>query len=199
MTRVLAVTSEIFPLVKTGGLADVTGALPAAPRAAGATTTLVPGYPAVLRALTPSQEVMRFDDLFGGSAVVRGGAAGELDLLALDAPHLYARDGSPYFGPDGQPWADNDMRFAALGAAGAALATEQNFDVLHAHDWQSALAIVYLHVHEGARPATILTIHNLAFQGLFPASLFPQPACRHRCMRSTVSSSGATSTTSRAA
>ena len=175
MTRVLAVTSEIFPLVKTGGLADVTGALPGALAPLDiATTTLVPGYPAVLRALSATQEVMRFDDLFGGPAVVRAGTTGELDVLALDAPHLYTRDGSPYFGPDGNPWSDNDRRFAALGAAGAAVATGQGFDVLHAHDWQAALAVVYLHVHAGARPATLLTIHNLAFQGLFPASLFPQ-------------------------
>ena len=174
MTRVLAVTSEIFPLVKTGGLADVTGALPGALAPLDvATTTLVPGYPAVLRALAATQEVLRLDDLFGGAAVVRGGTAGDLDVLVLDAPHLYGREGSPYFGPDGDPWPDNDLRFAALSAAGAAVATKQPFDVLHAHDWQAALAIVYLHLHEGRRPGTILTIHNLAFQGLFPASLFP--------------------------
>ncbi|HVZ07194.1 glycogen synthase GlgA [Rhodopila sp.] len=195
MTRVLSVTSEIFPLVKTGGLADVTGALPGALAQLGVeTTTLVPGYPAVTAALTTASEAARFDDLFGGPATVLAGTTAGLKLLVLDAPHLFARDGSPYFGPDGRPWPDNDLRFAALSATGAALAVGEGapgptasgkaaiggkvagrgFDIVHAHDWQAALAAVYLHVHDGPRPGTVLTIHNLAFQGLFPASLYPR-------------------------
>ncbi|MDB5400905.1 MAG: glgA, partial [Rhodopila sp.] len=113
MIRVLAVASEIFPLVKTGGLADVTGALPLALGAAGAeTTTMVPGYPAVLDALTAPVAVHHFPDLFGGPATVLQATAASLDLLALDAPHLYARPGNPYLGPDGREWFDNGVRFA---------------------------------------------------------------------------------------
>ncbi len=187
MTRVLAVASEVFPLVKTGGLADVVGALPQALSGAGVqTTTLVPGYPAVLAASSDATRVHHFPDLFGAPADVLLGTASGLDLLAIDAPHLYARPGNPYLGPDGQDWPDNDIRFAALGAAAAALAigtiagpasgaqSTAYFDIVHVHDWQAALTTAYLHFHPGPRPGTVLTIHNLAFQGMFPASLFPR-------------------------
>jgi starch synthase len=177
--RVLTVASEIFPLVKTGGLGDVVGALPLALRAAGAeTTTMVPGYPAVLDALTGAEPVHRFPDLFGGPATVVRGTSGSLDLLAVDAPHLYARAGNPYIGADGAEWADNGMRFAGLGAAAAAvgvgIAPGLVFDIVHAHDWQAAMAVVYLQFHDGPRPGTVLTVHNLAFQGRYRASLFPR-------------------------
>jgi starch synthase len=179
LIRVLAVASEIFPLVKTGGLADVTGALPLALGTAGAeTTTMVPGYPAVLDALTGAVAVHHFPDLFGGRATVLQATAASLDLLALDAPHLYARPGNPYLGPDGREWFDNGVRFAGLGAAaaaiGAGIVPGLAFDIVHAHDWQAAMAMVYLHFHDGPRPGTILTVHNLAFQGRYPGDLFPR-------------------------
>jgi starch synthase len=179
LIRVLAVASEIFPLVKTGGLADVTGALPLALGAAGAeTTTMVPGYPAVLDALTAPVAVHHFPDLFGGPATVLQATAASLDLLALDAPHLYARPGNPYLGPDGREWFDNGVRFAGLGAAaaaiGAGIVSGLGFDIVHAHDWQAAMAMVYLHFHDGPRPGTVLTVHNLAFQGRYPGDLFPR-------------------------
>ncbi|HVY13581.1 MAG TPA: glycogen synthase GlgA [Rhodopila sp.] len=177
MTRVLAVASEIFPLIKTGGLADVTGALPLALGAHDVrTVTLVPGYPAVMRAIADATEVRAFPDLFDGPARVLQVQAANLDLLVLDAPHLYARAGNPYLGPDRAEWPDNGIRFAGLGAAAAAMAVDpaHGFDILHAHDWQAAMAVVYLHVHQGPRPATVLTVHNLAFQGRYPAALFPR-------------------------
>ena len=179
MVRVLAVAPEIFPLLKTGGLGDVTGALPAALNEAGATvTTMVPGYPAMIAAIAGGTVVHEFPDLFGGPAsVVRGTAAG-LDLLVLDAPHLFARAGNPYLAADGKEWSDNLMRFAGLGAAAAAIGAGASpgltFDIVHAHDWQSAMAAVYLNFHAGPRPGTVLTIHNLAFQGRYPAALFPR-------------------------
>src|ERR1700757_42139 len=119
MTRVLAVASEIFPLIKTGGLADVTGALPLALAARGvAATTMIPGYPAVMSALTAATEVHDFPDLFGGAARVLQTRAADLDLLVLDAPHLFARDGNLYLGPNGAEWPDNGLRFAGPGGAG---------------------------------------------------------------------------------
>ncbi len=179
MSRVLAVASEIYPLVKTGGLADVAGALPLALGAAGVeTTTLVPGYPAVLQGLKNAVEVYHFPDMFGGPANVFRGSAASLDLLVLDAPHLFGRQGNPYLGPDGREWHDNGIRFAALGATAAAIGTGLipglTFDIVHAHDWQAAMAPVYLNYHDGPRPGTVLTIHNLAFQGRYPGWLFPR-------------------------
>lgn len=170
--RVLAVASEAVPLVKTGGLADVVGALPAALAAEGiAVTTLLPGYPVVTAALEVGEEIARFDDLPGGAARVLGGRADGRALAVLDAPALFDRPGNPYLGPDGTDWPDNGIRFAALGAAAARLAVQTGFDAVHAHDWQAGLAGAYLR-HAGHATPVLFTIHNLAFQGGFPAALF---------------------------
>ena len=89
--RVLSVASEIYPIIKTGGLADVAGALPVALKAEGIETrTLVPGYPTVLDALGTAAEVHRYPHFFGGDTRLLSGSHGELDLFVLDAPHLFA-------------------------------------------------------------------------------------------------------------
>ncbi|MBV8105352.1 MAG: glycogen synthase GlgA [Hyphomicrobiales bacterium] len=175
--KVLSVASEIFPLVKTGGLADVAGALPGALKREGILVrTLVPAYPAVKAKLAEVSTIGEYSDLFGGPARVLAGAAAGLDLFALDAPHLYDRPGNPYLRPDGLDWTDNARRFAALARVGAdiGLGAIGPFrpEVVHAHDWQAALAPAYLHFASALRPATVITIHNLAFQGHFPLSTF---------------------------
>lgn len=174
--RVLSVAAEVFPLVKTGGLADVVGALPAALAREGvAMRTLIPGYPAVIDALTGVEVAYRFASLHGGPAQLLSAVAAGLELLVLDAPHLYARPGNPYAGPDGRDWPDNAQRFGALGAAAAALGRGcvPAFvpDVVHAHDWQAGLAPAYLHYGGTPRPRTVMTVHNIAFQGQFPVTL----------------------------
>jgi starch synthase len=165
--RVLSITSEAFPLIKTGGLADVAGALPLALKAEGVEMrTLLPGYPAVIAKLEGAQAVHAYPALMGGPARVLAGKAAGLDLYVLDAPHLFDRPGNIYLGPNGRDWPDNALRFAALARAGADLAKgAAEADVVHAHDWQAALAPVYLHYDGGARPGTVLTLHNMAFQG----------------------------------
>ncbi len=101
--QVLSVASEVFPLVKTGGLADVAGALPLALKEHGVTMrTLLPGYPGVVGHLKKKKVVATLDDLFGGKASVVVGQAAGLDLLVLDAPHLFDRQGGPYGDADGQ-------------------------------------------------------------------------------------------------
>lgn len=176
--KILSVASECVPLIKTGGLADVAGALPAALAAEGVkVTTLLPGYPAVMAALGGGRALRRIDDLFGGPARLQRGEAAGLDIIAIDAPHLYARAGNPYLAADGGEWGDNGLRFAALGAIASLLATGGmrglNFDVVHAHDWQAGLAPAYLRF--GAkRVPSVFTVHNLAFQGKFPLDLFPR-------------------------
>lgn len=175
--KVLSVTSEMFPLVKTGGLADVAGALPQALAAEGITArTLLPGYPAVVRALETCASVHEDSAFFGGSARLLAGQAKGHDLLVLDAPHLYDRPGNPYLGPDGTDWPDNGNRFAALGAmaarVGAGLLTDWVPDLVHAHDWQAGLAPAYLRHGPATRVKSVVTIHNIAFQGLFAAEHF---------------------------
>jgi starch synthase len=174
---VLAIASEAFPLIKTGGLADVVGALPGAlARERILVRTLLPGYPKVIEAAHGAREVHAFPWLHGGPARVLEATAGGLDLLVLDAPHLYSRPGNPYTGPDGKPWIDNAVRFAALAEAGAAIGRGAlpGFAprVVHAHDWQAGLSAAYLHYGPSPRPATVTTIHNLAFQGQFPRGAF---------------------------
>ncbi len=169
--RVLSVTSECAPLVKTGGLADVAGALPGALVAHGVgVRTLLPGYPGVLAALGDGVPLLDLPDHFGGAARILGARAAGLDLLVLDAPHLFARPGNPYLGPDGRDWPDNPERFAALSWAAMVVARDGLTDgwrpaVVHGHDWQAALAPYYLRRHTGGVPS-VLSIHNIAFQGL---------------------------------
>jgi len=173
--KVLSVTSELYPLVKTGGLADVTGALPKALASQNAAVrSLVPGYPAVIAALNNARVLHYYADFFGDEARLIGGYAKDLDVIALDAPHLFRRPGNPYLGPDGKDWPDNAHRFAALALAaaevGQGVIADYVPDILHLHDWQAALAAVYVKFRGG--PKTLVTIHNIAFQGQFPASVF---------------------------
>ena len=176
---VLSVASEAFPLAKTGGLGDVAGALPPALAAEGYTVrTLIPGYPSALARLHGAQPVLSRPSLFGGAARVLAGKVGELDVLLLDAPHLFARDGGLYVDTAGQEWPDNAQRFAALSqiAADIAQGAVAGFlpDVVHAHDWQAGLVPAYLRYRDGRRPATVFTVHNLSFQGHFPAALLAE-------------------------
>lgn len=171
MTKVLSVASECVPLVKTGGLADVVGALPQALAGEGIDMrVLMPGYRGVLKALKRPKEVFAEDDLFGGPARLLFGKAAGLELYAIDAPHLFDRDGSLYMDPGGRDWADNPMRFAALGwmaaRIGAGAVKGWQPGILHLHDWQAGLAPVYLRdVMEVTGVGTLLTIHNIAFAG----------------------------------
>lgn len=170
---VLAVASECAPLVKTGGLADVVGALPLAMAAQGwAIRTLIPGYKAVLGALERPRLVLDLPDLLGQPARLLAARVAGLDLLVLDAPGLYRRDGSPYLDASGDDWPDNDLRFGALCKAAAQVAA-QGLDgwmpeLVHLHDWQAGLTPVYMRA-AGAMQPTVLTIHNIAFHGLTSA------------------------------
>lgn len=172
MTRVLSVASECAPLVKTGGLADVVGALPIALGKVGdEVRTLLPGYPAVMKRVKAPKEVVSFEDLFGGPARVLAVGHAGLDLLLLDAPHLYDRAGSIYLGTDGRDWPDNPERFAALSYAAAQIAQAGvdgwRPDIVHGHDWQAGLIPEYMHRLSAGQALVpfVLTIHNIAFHG----------------------------------
>ena len=174
--QVLSVASECVPLVKTGGLADVVGALPAALQGQGwRMRVLLPAYRALRLRAADSPVLWEEADLFGGPGRVLAGQGSDSATLLLDAPHLFDREGGPYGGPAGE-WADNALRFAALGWAGAAIAREGlsdgwRPDILHAHDWQGGLAPAYLRYRGADGVASVMTVHNIAFQGWAPAAL----------------------------
>lgn len=181
--KVLSVASEVAGLVKTGGLADVAGALPAALAAQGIEmTTLVPGYPAVLAKLGAKPKTLhKWDALLGTPARLLTSKLGDHPLLVLDAPALFAREGGPYADGSGRDWDDNWHRFAAFARAAADIAEGGvkglTFDLVHAHDWQAGLVPAYLRLapFKGGRAVpNVLTIHNMAFQGYYPADIFPQ-------------------------
>ena len=190
--KVLYVCAELFPFLKTGGLAEVSAGLPPALQALGCEVRLaLPAFPALAHAALSSRPVARVP----GGKTPWGHApalpAAEVALARLpglaqpvyliESPSLYARAGNPYLGPDGKEWGDNALRFAALGWAGALLGRGLDPDwvpdVIHCHDWHAGLVPAYLRAFAAAgrhTPATVFTIHNLAFQGLFPPTVFPR-------------------------
>ncbi|MBZ9990487.1 glycogen synthase GlgA [Mesorhizobium sp. BH1-1-5] len=175
--QVLSVTPEIFPLIKTGGLADVTGALPIALAGKGvAMRTLVPGYPVVMAAFTKKKPVYQYPLLQGGKASIHAVKIGDLDLFVLDAPHLFDRQGGPYGTASGADWPDNWRRFAALSQVGGDIAggaiSGYRPDLVHAHDWQSAMTLAYMRYGKAVGVPSLITVHNLAFQGQFGAGIF---------------------------
>ncbi|WP_075182541.1 glycogen synthase GlgA [Pantoea sp. 1.19] len=170
--QVLHVCSELFPLLKTGGLADVVGALPAAQIAEGVDArVLIPAYPEIRRGIVETQLVAEVHT-FAGFMQLRYGQFNGVGVYLIDAPHLYDRQGSPYHDESQFAYTDNFLRFALLGWVGCELACGLDPfwhpNVVHAHDWHAGLAPAYLAAR--GRPAkSVFTVHNLAYQGLFQA------------------------------
>ena len=175
--RILFATSEMAPWVKTGGLGDVAAALPAALRAAGHDVrVLLPFYPALRAAFPAAKPLAVLPPATPGlpPSLLLGAEADGLPLILVDCPALFDRPGNPYLDAHGRDWPDNGLRFglfsrvaARLGQPGSPLAWQP--DVVNAHDWQSALAPAFLHYEGGA--ASVVTIHNIAFQGCFAPAL----------------------------
>lgn len=170
--QVLHVCSEIFPLLKTGGLADVVGALPAAQIAEGIDTrVLLPGFPDLKKGI-PDTEVVARLQTFAGNVELLYGQFDGVGIYLIDAPGLYDRPGSPYHDESQFAYTDNYLRFALLGWIGCELACGLDPywrpEVVHAHDWHAGLTCAYLAAR--GRPAkSVFTVHNLAYQGLFAA------------------------------
>jgi len=173
MTKVLFVVSECAPFVKTGGLADVAGALPIALAQIDINVrVLLPGYSSVMKQIKPSETVAKYEDLFGGPATLLSCKVAGLDMLILNAPHLYDRNGGIYGDAVGVDWPDNPKRFAALCKVGAEIAKngidQWKPDVVHGHDWQAGLTPEYM-LAVGTKTPFVFTIHNIAFHGNAPA------------------------------
>jgi starch synthase len=174
--RSLFVSSEIYPLAKTGGLADVSAALPLALSALGVDVRLVmPGYPEALDTAEDVKVAARCT-INGASTRVLGGRLPDsrLTVWLVDCPALFKRAGGLYQNGAGEDWHDNHHRFSLLSQTAAKLATGEmvadwRADVVHANDWHTGLLPLLLKRGAGARPASLFTVHNLAFQGLFPA------------------------------
>lgn len=176
--NILFATSEAYPLAKTGGLGDVSGQLPRSLQAQGARLrTIMPGYRGVLDKLSSHKTiaVLQIADL---SVKIHESMlpGSRVKVWIVDCPELYDRDGGPYQDTAGNDWPDNAQRFAifdkavceiALGRAGI----DWPVDVVHCHDWQTGLIPALLKL-EPKSPATLFTIHNLAYQGLFPHRTF---------------------------
>ena len=189
--NVLFVASEIYPIVKTGGLADVVGALPIALAEAGTDVRVVlPGYPEALAAVESDGERRLLGDILGvGDAWLVSGRLPDSGVFVwlIDCPALYDRKGrGPYLDEDGRDWPDNHLRFALLSRAaalicdlGAVLGWRP--DVVHAHDWHAGLTPAFLHFRGGRRPATVFTIHNMTFPGNFPAETLPELGLPPEC------------------
>ena len=186
--KVLFATSEVSPLIKTGGLADVSAALPAALRTIGVDVrVLLPGYSQVMSQLARHEVVANLDALLGIPSVrlLSAKMSNDVPVLVLDCPSLYQRSGGPYQDSSGHDWPDNAQRFGLLSKVTAVLGSsdsplEWHPDVVHCNDWQTALTPAYLHFAPGA-VHSVLTVHNLAFQGIFPVAALEElglpPSC----------------------
>ena len=180
--RVLQVCAELFPLLKTGGLADVCAALPSALAAHGCDVrVLMPGFPAIKAGVADARALAPAFALPEGAQLLQGTLADGTRVYLIDAP-MYARGANPYIGADGLPHADSHRRFALLGRVAAQLAEGLDADwqpaVIHGHDWHAGLVPVYLQAasarHRRRLAGSVFTIHNLAFQGVFPMSVEPE-------------------------
>jgi starch synthase len=173
---VLFVTSEVAPLIKTGGLADVAGSLPAALMQAGVDIrVLVPGYKQVMEGVKSKGRLASFPALgeMPASQLLAGKLPSGVPFLIVDSAPLYDRPGGPYQDTSGNDWPDNAVRFGLLSYIGAVLGSAASPiswrpRIAHANDWQAGLTPAYLHFMPGEKARTVMTVHNLAYQGIFP-------------------------------
>jgi starch synthase len=177
--RVLFATSEIAPWAKTGGLGDVSAALPQALLRLGVDVrVVVPGYSSLLAAFPERTSVATIAHpagLLPSSTLIETHTASGLPLLMVHCPAFYERPGGPYQNPDGFDWPDNYLRFGLLSKVAALLASDASPlpwrpQILHCNDWQTGLAPAYQRYRLPSPAASVMTIHNLLFQGMFPAA-----------------------------
>lgn len=180
--KILFSTSEAVPLIKTGGLADVSGALPLALSEIGVDCrVLLPGYPRVLASAGELRPLCALPGLPGEpeARLLEGCLPGsKTPLYILDAPAAFNRHGGPYQDERGHDFTDNAWRFAVFSKAAALLSSNHSpldwrADLLHCNDWQTGLAPAYLHFMGQATP-TMMTVHNLAYQGITPPATLAQ-------------------------
>jgi starch synthase len=181
--RVLFVTSEVFPLIKTGGLADVSGSLPTALQNLGVDIRiLMPGYPAVLDKLSDLQEIASLDNLpvIHHATLMMGTIEDtQVKVMVIKSAQLYERDGGPYSDANGLEWLDNPLRFGTLSKVAAILSgprsplADWRPEIVHCNDWQTGLTPAYMKLLEQSQAKSMISLHNMAFQGCYAASWLP--------------------------
>lgn len=175
--KVLFVSSEVFPLIKTGGLADVSGSLPNALQQLGVDIRiLMPGYPAVLNQLVdlkPIGVLHHLPHIDHAELLLGTIKETKVKVIVIKSAALYERNGGPYADPNGLEWQDNPVRFGVLSKVASILAsehspvTEWHPDIVHCNDWQTGLAPAYMKLSEHSRAKSIISLHNMAFQGSY--------------------------------
>ncbi|MFT2111069.1 glycogen synthase GlgA [Marinomonas sp. 2405UD68-3] len=181
MMNILFVASEIYPLVKTGGLADVAGALPIALRKKGHDVRLLmPAYLGILEKVAPIQNQINLGNPFNvgdlillETQIIENGTP----IWLLQCKSLFEREGGPYLNPEGKDFEDNHLRFAALSWAAAVLSAHGGLmgwqaNILHIHDWQAGLSAAYLKSWKVNHIPIVTTVHNLRYNGSFPLEKF---------------------------
>lgn len=178
MSNILYISSEAFPLIKTGGLADVAGSLPSALlKESQSVRLLLPAYREVLKNAKKKKIVFTYTYYNLSTNIIETRLPGSNVITWLvDCPALFDRPGGPYSDQHGQAWDDNALRFAVFCHAAVDIALNKfqlNWqpDVVHCNDWQSGLVPALLSLHK-KKPATVFTIHNLAYQGIFDQQTF---------------------------
>lgn len=176
--KLLFAASEVFPLVKTGGLADVAGSLPAVLAAEGVEVCVVlPAYQSILEGGWNLALVAEMELGSTGVRILETRLPGtDTAVWLLQHSTFSDRAGNPYHDEHGNPWPDNADRFMLLSRLVAAIANGETPlvwrpDVLHCNDWHTGPAIALVHQHR-QRPKTVFTIHNLAHQGIFDRATF---------------------------
>ena len=178
LLKVLFVSSEVFPLIKTGGLADVSGSLPAALQNLGVDIRiLMPGYPAVLRQLKNLQPIASLSNLhiIQNAELLMGTIPDSLvKVMVIKSASLYERDGGPYSDVNGQEWLDNPARFGILSKVAAILSDietpikDWRPDIVHCNDWQTGLTPACMKLTKSTQAKSVISLHNMAFQGCYP-------------------------------
>ena len=183
--RVLFATSEAYPLIKTGGLADVSGALPKAisqlPNFSGDIKILLPAYSAVLAKLQSIHVIANLSVLGQACTLIAGKMPdSDIDVIAIKNAELFERTGGPYSDENGADWPDNPLRFGVLSRVASLLCSTSSPikdwlpDLIHCNDWQTGLTPAYMKLLDNSQTKSIFSIHNIAFQGCFDASWIEQ-------------------------
>jgi len=182
--NLLFVTSEAFPLIKTGGLADVSGALPKALKNLagfnGEIKILIPGYSEVLTKLNSLKSIASITVLNQSCDLIIGklpnNEINNIEVIAIKNAGLYERSGGPYNDENGIDWPDNALRFAVLSRVASLLCSKKSLlrnwlpSIVHCNDWQTGLTPAYMKLIDNSSVKSLLSIHNLAFQGNFEES-----------------------------